>query len=94
MLKAKNEKGNWTYAPNVAAGMADAALKVLGKDTAGECIYVVHTSDECDSRDTVEHNEEGANEEQRQKGGFRIEAFLPKVDAGMAGIYLSNLNSY
>ncbi|KAI9714218.1 MAG: hypothetical protein M1812_006439 [Candelaria pacifica] len=81
VMKAKNDKGNWTYAPNIVAGMADAALKVVGKVTAGECHYLVHTFDPHGSENSGEHNEEGVNEDQRQEGCFRIEAFLPRKDA-------------
>jgi len=39
ILKAKNEKGNWLYAPKTDATVEDAALKVVGKDCAGQCAW-------------------------------------------------------
>ncbi|KAI9758976.1 MAG: hypothetical protein M1835_000484 [Candelina submexicana] len=81
VLKAKNDKGNWTYAPNKAARFADAALKVAGKDTAGQCSHLIHSSDDYGSVNSREDDGEGATEEERQEGGFRIEAFLPRLGA-------------
>lgn len=41
VLKAKNDKGNWMYAPKPGAGIEDAALKVAGKDCASQCAWSV-----------------------------------------------------
>ncbi|KOS38324.1 hypothetical protein ACN38_g10866 [Penicillium nordicum] len=37
VLKAKNENGNWTYAPSADASISDAALKVAGTETSSSC---------------------------------------------------------
>ena len=37
VLKAKNEKDNWMYAPKTGAEPSDAAFKVVGKDCAIQC---------------------------------------------------------
>lgn len=41
VLKAKNDKGNWVYAPKQGAGVEDAALKVVGRDCAAQCSWLV-----------------------------------------------------
>ncbi|KAG2420227.1 hypothetical protein HFD88_005027 [Aspergillus terreus] len=38
VLKAKNENGNWMYAPKPNAGLLDAALKIAGADVASTCV--------------------------------------------------------
>lgn len=38
VLKAKNENGNWMYAPKPNAGLLDAALKIAGTDVASTCV--------------------------------------------------------
>lgn len=38
VLKAKNEKSNWSFAPSKpAAALAEVAAKVVGKDVADQC---------------------------------------------------------
>jgi len=39
ILKAKNEKSNWLYAPKADASVEDAAIKVVGKDCATQCVW-------------------------------------------------------
>ncbi|KAK5016598.1 hypothetical protein BJ546DRAFT_329035 [Cryomyces antarcticus] len=41
VLKAKNDKGNWIYAPKPGAGVEDAAFKVVGKDCASQCRWSI-----------------------------------------------------
>lgn len=41
VLKAKNDKGNWVYAPKQGAGVDDAAFKVVGRDCAAQCSWSV-----------------------------------------------------
>ncbi|KAL5357320.1 hypothetical protein BJX96DRAFT_163005 [Aspergillus floccosus] len=38
VLKAKNENGNWMYAPKPNASLMDAALKIAGTDVASTCV--------------------------------------------------------
>ncbi|KAF2085675.1 hypothetical protein K490DRAFT_11482, partial [Saccharata proteae CBS 121410] len=45
VLKAKNDKSNWVYAPKPGAGLEDAVLKVVGKDCALQCEWSVVESD-------------------------------------------------
>jgi len=41
VLKAKNDKGNWTYVPAKGQPKEDAAFKVVGKECAGQCEWQV-----------------------------------------------------
>lgn len=41
VLKAKNDKGNWTYVPAKEQKKEDAAFKVVGKECAGQCEWQV-----------------------------------------------------
>ena len=41
ILKAKNDKGNWTYAPKPGANTADAAFNIVGRDCASQCEWSV-----------------------------------------------------
>lgn len=39
VIKAKNDKDNWTYAPKVGSGIEDTAFKVVGKPCASQCAW-------------------------------------------------------
>ncbi|TKA28195.1 hypothetical protein B0A50_04167 [Salinomyces thailandicus] len=41
VLKAKNEKGNWMYAPKAGGGVEDAAMKVVGSACVSQCDWSV-----------------------------------------------------
>ena len=41
VLKAKNDKGNWMYAPKVGGNAEDAAFKIVGAACASQCIWSV-----------------------------------------------------
>jgi len=42
VLKAKTEKGNWTYAPGRETTLEQAVVKVFGIELAGQCIPTVY----------------------------------------------------
>ncbi|KAI9840970.1 MAG: hypothetical protein M1837_001099 [Sclerophora amabilis] len=75
VLRAKTDKGDWSYAPAGNASMADAASKVAGKDTAGQCSLSFYSGLDHD----ISHFEDAV----ARGEGFRIEAFLPRPDAGI-----------
>ncbi|KAI9883012.1 MAG: hypothetical protein M1823_005217 [Watsoniomyces obsoletus] len=79
ILGAKNEKGNWSYAPRRNADMSDAALAVIGKDAAGQCSMYEMVED----MTTVT---EGLGGEELPEGPFKIEAFLPTPTADVSKI--------
>ncbi|KAI4716858.1 hypothetical protein E4T48_06948 [Aureobasidium sp. EXF-10727] len=39
VMKAKNDKDNWTYAPKIGSGIEDTAFKVVGKPCASQCTW-------------------------------------------------------
>ncbi|KAK3675668.1 hypothetical protein LTR78_004309 [Recurvomyces mirabilis] len=41
VLKAKNDKGNWMYAPKSGAGAEDAAIKIMGSACVTQCEWIV-----------------------------------------------------
>lgn len=45
VLKAKNDKGNWTYAPKPGGNAEDAAFKVVGSACASQCVWSVVEED-------------------------------------------------
>ena len=85
VLKAKNDKDNWTYGPRPNAGFVDAALKVFGKEVTGECVHKKFpvVDDGGASRESLTL-EEGATSSLEGNLEYHFEAFLPKPDAGMS----------
>lgn len=45
VLKAKNEKGDFNYAPKANSYLGDAVFKVVGKDCATQCEWTALESD-------------------------------------------------
>ncbi|KAK5112473.1 hypothetical protein LTR62_004230 [Meristemomyces frigidus] len=41
VLKAKNDKGNWMYAPKPGASVEDAAIKIVGSACVTQCTWIV-----------------------------------------------------
>jgi DNA mismatch repair protein MutL len=39
VIKAKNDKDNWTYAPKIGGGIEDTAFKVVGQPCASQCVW-------------------------------------------------------
>ncbi|OQU93758.1 hypothetical protein CLAIMM_00233 [Cladophialophora immunda] len=48
VLKGKNNKINWTYAPTPTPSIAEVATKILGKEIASECTPYKVSADDCD----------------------------------------------
>ncbi|CAG7919388.1 unnamed protein product [Penicillium olsonii] len=53
VLKAKNENNNWSYAPSADASLQDAALKVVGAETASSCVLKRLSSQSADAADVA-----------------------------------------
>ena len=82
VLKARNDKGNWVYAPKRDASMADAALKIVGKEAAGECsshsyVWLKHPASSPQDADPPLMGAAAAT-----GSSIRIDALLPNLDAG------------
>lgn len=69
VLKGKNDKINWTYAPTLSDSVGEVAAKIVGKEIASECTAHTVVSDDCDAN--VGH-------------GWKIEALLISRDIGMS----------
>ncbi|KAJ5157734.1 DNA mismatch repair protein C-terminal [Penicillium canariense] len=69
VLKAKNENNNWIYAPGANPALADAAVKVVGRDVTSCCIMKEAVSG------IPTHNDENPNQSQ-----YHIVALLPRND--------------
>lgn len=82
ILKAKNEKGNWTYAPKPNASITDAATKVFGKRLSDQCQWLLWTPASkrlaAESSEVVEMNRSASSD-----GPYKIEALLPRANCGM-----------
>ncbi|KAL8668991.1 MAG: hypothetical protein Q9168_006405 [Polycauliona sp. 1 TL-2023] len=81
VLKAKTDNGNWIYAPKSDASVSDAALKVVGKKLMDECQWVVWAPNTLSSEvGAIQGDETTAPATISQT--YRVEALLPKPDAG------------
>ncbi|KAL8764817.1 MAG: hypothetical protein Q9209_007861 [Squamulea sp. 1 TL-2023] len=86
ILKAKNDKGNWLYAPKSDASVLDAAVKVFGKKLTDQCRWVVWSQ--------IPRSVEAGGAPQgdntmmctHSDSSYRIEALIPDSDADPAAI--------
>ncbi|KAL8941067.1 MAG: hypothetical protein Q9211_001968 [Gyalolechia sp. 1 TL-2023] len=72
VLRAKNDKGSWTYAPKSDASVSDVATKILGKKVSDQCQWVVWISDERNS----------SKQPAKSDSMYRFETLIPKPDSG------------
>ena len=81
VLKAKNEKANWTYSPAPGVSLLNAALQVLDQNAVKQCVFEVWPPIE---RETGENPpvESEAREISVIAGSLKIEALVPGVDCG------------
>jgi hypothetical protein len=68
VIKAKNENDNWSFAPCSDSAIADAAVKVVGRDVASCC--------------TTKQSTPRINDGSLDQTNYQVTAFLPRVDAG------------
>lgn len=71
VLKAKNENNNWSFVPGSDSTIADAAVKVVGRDAASSCSTKEFTST-ANSTDDDDSNEKS----------YQLMALLTRPDAG------------
>lgn len=88
VLKAKNEKGNWTYAPKSDASVLDAAVKIVGKGISDHCQWIVWDSS------SIKLNGGSASEDEIElsdgaSSNYRIETLIPKPDSGGSALQAS-----
>ncbi|KAL9610013.1 MAG: hypothetical protein Q9167_005255 [Letrouitia subvulpina] len=85
ILKAKNEKGNWTYAPKPNASVTDAATKMFGKRLSDQCQWLLWT--QASNRRPVESSEVGGMIRSASlEGPYQLEALLPRANCDLAAV--------
>jgi DNA mismatch repair ATPase MutL len=67
VLKAKNEKLNWTYAATPGQSLVEVATKIGGKDVVSSCVTASTSIENCDPD---------------AHGGWKIDCILVSRDAG------------
>lgn len=78
VLKAKNDKSNWIYAPANGDTVLDAAIKIDGKRLVDQCQWKIWTSTKDDGRIAPEQTDK-----EIQGGKYIIEALVPVYNYGM-----------
>ena len=78
VLKAKNDKTNWIYAPASGDTVLDAAIKIGGSKLVEQCQWKVWKSSVDDNSSIVDVE----TDENRQRF-YKIEALLPSPTCGM-----------
>ena len=76
-LKAKNENGNWIYAPKAYDYIPEAARKIFGKDVFGQCHWKKWQPSQTDDEILTRLDDAALAE-----GSYTIEALLPKPKYG------------
>ncbi|KAL8987740.1 MAG: hypothetical protein Q9177_003085 [Variospora cf. flavescens] len=83
VLKAKNDKGNWIYAPKAKANVSDAAIKIIGTRAADQCHWIIWCSD----NPPIPFAANGTGS-QETDSSYRLEALMPKANGGKALLYI------
>ena len=81
VLKAKNDHGNWTYAPKSGEHILEAARKIIGRDVVDQCQWKVYESINGDA--DADENRVANGDSGPAKGSYKIEALLPKSTYGI-----------
>lgn len=82
VLKAKNDKGCFTYAPKSEASVVDAATKLFGTKVVDQCQWRVWTTHER----VPLHEEQCVNHTTNPEDPFMIEALLPAPSCDVRAI--------
>lgn len=83
VLKGKDQKLNWTYAPKQDATISDAAVQVVGQDTCVQCVSRNSTSEDSLTAAVKKQNDTGQSVEEANDGGkTSIAVLLPRDDGG------------
>lgn len=83
VLKGKDQKFNWTYAPKPDATMSDAALQVVGSDAVAQCFTKNAVSE--NPIESIEiHSSEASQvtEQSSRRGNVSVRMLLPKENGG------------
>lgn len=77
VLKATNEKNNWSYAPSTNPSLPGATLEVAGKDIFSSCVLKQLCSKVADETETTS----------LERCTFEVVAFLPDSQPGEPYLY-------
>ncbi|MCJ1242852.1 hypothetical protein MMC30_000047 [Trapelia coarctata] len=91
VLKAKNEKENWMYAPKAGATVTDAAIKVINQRAVAECAWHVWSFD-LGSKLKMTAPSPSVDIAEVTKFEYTIESLLPQKQCDIAAI--SNVGQY
>lgn len=80
VLKAKNHKGDWTYAPKKGDTTADAVVKIMGNKIAEQCQWKTWSTSLPESPDSRRSDEK---KDMNVEKYYIFEAFLPAPTCGM-----------
>ena len=79
VLKARNDKANWTYAPSGGGKVVDAATKIIGQFTVSQCQWKSWTSI---PKPVSSADESDLPTPAKQNTGYVVDALLPRADSG------------
>ncbi|MCJ1396971.1 hypothetical protein MMC11_000163 [Xylographa trunciseda] len=84
VLKTKNDKDHWMYAPKAGATVSDAALKVVNKQAVSQCDWFVWDS----STGLAEHGSQkiSANVSECSDDRYIIQSLLPRKGCNIPNI--------
>lgn len=81
VLKSKNDKDNWTYAPKHEASVSDAAVKIIGKKATDQCQWLVWDAG-IPATQPAFHSGEWQERDTNQDPTYSVEAMIPKAGCG------------
>ncbi|KAL8686986.1 MAG: hypothetical protein Q9218_006720, partial [Villophora microphyllina] len=91
VLKAKNEKDNWTYAPKSEASVSDAAIKIVSKKVTDQCQWVVWHAERPSTRLALNFGEDTEGHTDHDPD-YNVEAMIPRPGCDLAAV--SNTSQY
>lgn len=84
VLKAKNDTGNWIYAPKYGEYILEAARRIIGRDVVDQCQWKVYEPSHTDADEKLAAHGDPVQAE----GSYKIEALLPKSKYGKLPSYV------
>ncbi|KAI4200044.1 MAG: hypothetical protein LQ350_004181 [Teloschistes chrysophthalmus] len=91
VLKSKNDKDNWTYAPKHEASVSDAAVKIIGKKATDQCQWLVWDAG-IPATQPAFHSGEWQERDTNQDPTYSVEAMIPKAGCDLTAI--SSIGQY
>lgn len=83
VLKAKNDKDNWVYAPKAGACASDAAIKVVGKEVVGQCEWMVWPPNDPQASACSQTPDGSLSDDSLERNSrYIIQALIPRPQCG------------